>query len=74
MKVFKRWHALVIFSFAVFGHVHAPGIAEPKGAKMQFQKTSHDFGELADGTIVDYILKFTNVGGEVLRIKRVKGS
>ena len=73
MKIFIGI-VLIVFCFAVLGYAQAPGIAEPEGAKMQFEKTSHDFGELADGTIVDYVFKFTNVGDEVLRIKRVKGS
>lgn len=74
MKVFKKWYALVVFCFAVLGYAQAPRIAEQKGAKMEFEKASHDFGELEDGTIVDYVFKFTNVGNEVIRIKRVKGS
>ncbi len=73
MKIFI-WMVLIIFCFAVLGYAQAPRIAEAKGAKMEFVKASHDFGELADGTIVDYVFKFTNVGDEVLRIKRVKGS
>ncbi len=73
MKI-SIWIVLIVFCFAVLGYAHAPGIAEPEGAKIQFKKTSHDFGELEDGMIVDYVFKFTNVGAEVLRIQRVKGS
>ena len=73
MKIFI-WIVLIVFCFAVLGYAQSPGIAEPEGAKMQFKKTSHDFGEMEDGTIVDYVFNFTNVGDEILRIQRVKGS
>jgi hypothetical protein len=40
-------------------------------AKITFEKTSHDFGDIFQGDVVTYAFKFTNTGKEPLIISNV---
>ncbi len=48
--------------------------SETKGAKMQFQESTYDFGTVAQGSAVKHVFKFKNVGTDTLRIEQVKTS
>ena len=43
-------------------------------AKMDFEETEWNFGEITQGESVDYAFKFTNTGSEPLIISNAKGS
>jgi len=52
----------------------AKGQDAPKpesGAQIKFEVTSHDFGEITQGDIVQYIYKFTNTGDQPLVVSEV---
>lgn len=44
------------------------------GAKLNFDKTEHDFGIISEGDIVETIFKFTNTGKSELIITSAKGN
>ncbi len=44
------------------------------GARLQFETTTHDFGVIEEGSIVDWNAKFTNTGKSDLIINDVKSS
>jgi hypothetical protein len=46
----------------------------PVDAKMEFEETEWNFGEIMQGESVDYAFKFTNTGTEPLIISNAKGS
>ena len=46
----------------------------PVDAKMEFEETEWNFGEIIQGESVDYAFKFTNTGSEPLIISNAKGS
>ena len=43
-------------------------------AEIEFNKSSHDFGEISDGDIVETSFSFTNVGSSDLIISNASGS
>jgi hypothetical protein len=43
-------------------------------AKIEFQKSDHDFGTISEGTLASYDFTFTNTGNEPLLISSVKAS
>ncbi len=46
----------------------------PGGPNVEFAKTSHDFGKIAQGKPVSYEFEFTNNGDAPLLLKNVKAS
>ena len=44
------------------------------GAKMDFEKTEHDFGEINEGDVVETVFNFKNTGKQELIIASAKGS
>ncbi len=48
--------------------------ADGKYAVMSFDKTSHDFGNINEGDVVNYTFKFVNTGAADLIISDAKGS
>lgn len=44
------------------------------GAKLNFDKTEHDFGIISEGDIVETVFKFTNTGKSELIITSAKGN
>tara|TARA_B100000780_G_C20815465_1_gene323964 strand:+ start:67 stop:522 length:456 start_codon:yes stop_codon:yes gene_type:complete len=46
----------------------------PSDAKMEFEATEWDFGEITQGESTEYAFKFTNTGSEPLIITNAKGS
>tara|TARA_B110000977_G_scaffold192512_1_gene266127 strand:- start:1443 stop:1898 length:456 start_codon:yes stop_codon:yes gene_type:complete len=46
----------------------------PVDAKMEFEATEWNFGEIMQGESVEYAFKFTNTGSEPLIISNAKGS
>ncbi len=47
---------------------------EKKSAKIEFDRTKHDFGEVIEGEIVSYNFKFKNTGNVDLIIRSVNAS
>lgn len=52
----------------------AEGNETSKQAKIEFVKTTHDFGTIVDGTKVNYAFKFTNTGDADLRFTNVRAT
>ena len=48
--------------------------AQQKDSTIVFNKTVHDFGEMAQGVPQTYSFEFTNTGKEVLSIENVRAS
>src|SRR5262245_52891898 len=62
------------FAFAQDGANGAKKEEAAKGAKIQFQESSFDFGTVEQGSAVKHVFKFKNVGSDTLRIEQVKTS
>ncbi|MFN3841014.1 MAG: DUF1573 domain-containing protein [Cyclobacteriaceae bacterium] len=45
-----------------------------KGPVLTLEKTSHDFGDIQQGDVVEHVFKFTNTGNEPLIITNVQAS
>jgi hypothetical protein len=59
------------FLFILLGFISINGFSQ---AKIEFQKTEHDFGNISEGTMASYDFNFTNIGNEPLLISSVKAS
>ena len=79
----NRWcHCVFVLIFAAFFTVAlaqdgANGVKkenDAKGARIQFQESTYDFGTVAQGTAVKHVFKFKNAGTDTLRIEQVKTS
>lgn len=58
-------------------HQYIPPMTEAekaKAPKIEFEKKSHDFGEIKQGEDVVYLFKFTNKGKDELNILKVKST
>lgn len=44
------------------------------GPDIQWEKTTHDFGQIPQGKPVSHVFKFTNTGDQPLQLTRVKAS
>ena len=42
-------------------------------AQIKFDKKLHDFGEVKEGTTVEQVFFFSNIGNDTLRIQNVHG-
>jgi hypothetical protein len=49
-------------------------VDSPSDAKMEFEATEWNFGEITQGESVEYAFEFTNTGSEPLIITNAKGS
>jgi hypothetical protein len=82
MSTKRIFHSIFVSMFAVsftfaLAQDGANGVkkeTEAKGAKIQFQEASFDFGTVAQGSAVKHVFKFKNVGTDTLRIEQVKTS
>lgn len=45
--------------------------ADPNGAQITFEETSHDFGDIVQGQVVNYTFHFKNTGKEPLILSNV---
>lgn len=52
----------------------ANGDASGKLAKMEFEETEYNFGEIIQGQVVEHVFKFKNTGDNDLLIQDAKGS
>lgn len=48
--------------------------AKAKAAKISFEKTTHNFGEITEGDVIKHKFKFTNTGNAELTIKSASAS
>lgn len=63
---------LLVSASAVFGQ--AAGAAKQSGPVLTWDKSTHDFGNIVQGDVVEHTFKFTNTGNEPLIITNVQVS
>lgn len=51
-----------------------PGIAGPNGAKIKFERSEHNFGNISINSTSKCEFKFTNVGGGLLKISTIQST
>ncbi|MGR3809163.1 DUF1573 domain-containing protein [Jiulongibacter sp. NS-SX5] len=49
-------------------------LPDAKDGRLEFEETSHDFGEITEGDVVSYAFKFKNVGTDPVEIAAVNVS
>jgi hypothetical protein len=69
----KRLVFLMLFGSVVLSVV-AQDAKPAKGPVLTLEKTSHDFGDIQQGEVVEHVFKFTNTGNEPLIITNVQAS
>src|SRR5258708_15149305 len=62
---------ILIFGIAVAGVAFAQTTAKANGPVITWEKSLHDFGDLAQGDKVEFTYHFTNTGNEPLIITNV---
>lgn len=64
---------IYIVVIVIFGlmHVNAQDKTDIKGAIIQFEETSHNFGKVSPDSIVYHVFDFKNTGDDTLKIFRV---
>lgn len=62
---------LLVSASAVFGQASVP---KQNGPVMTWDKSTHDFGNIVQGDVVEHTFKFTNTGTEPLIITNVQVS
>lgn len=70
----KRISCLVVFAVFVFSAHLLMAADDVKGAKIEFEESSYDWGTVQQGSKVKHVFKFKNIGTDTLRIARVKTS
>ena len=61
---------LTLFLFAQISSAQKKDIV--KGASIEWEKKSHDFGDIVEGEKVEFVYKFTNSGSDPLIITNVQ--
>lgn len=62
---------LLVSASAVFGQA---GVPKQNGPVLTWDKSTHDFGNIVQGDVVEHTFKFTNTGTEPLIITNVQVS
>jgi hypothetical protein len=65
---------LAFVGFSVFAQKAPvqPAIQKVDGAVITLEKSAHDFGDIAQGDVVEQVFKFTNTGNQPLIISEIK--
>lgn len=71
MKKLLMIAVLLVSASAVFGQA---GVPKQNGPVMTWDKSTHDFGNIEQGDVVEHTFKFTNTGTEPLIITNVQVS
>jgi hypothetical protein len=71
MKKVLMIAVLLVSASTVFGQAAAP---KQNGPVMTWDKSTHDFGNIVQGDVVEHTFKFTNTGTEPLIITNVQVS
>lgn len=71
MKKVLMIAVLLVSASAVFGQASVP---KQNGPVMTWDKSTHDFGNIVQGDVVEHTFKFTNTGTEPLIITNVQVS
>ncbi|GCC51521.1 DUF1573 domain-containing protein [Chryseotalea sanaruensis] len=71
MKKLLMIVVLLVSASAVFGQA---GVPKQSGPVMTWDKSTHDFGNIVQGDVVEHTFKFTNSGNEPLIITNVQVS
>jgi Protein of unknown function (DUF1573) len=71
MKKVLMIAVLLVSASAVFGQA---GVPKQNGPVMTWDKSTHDFGNIVQGDVVEHTFKFTNTGTEPLIITNVQVS
>jgi len=64
---------IVLFSFQLYAQSANDSTKVVNGSLIEFEKISHNFGELVEGDVVSHVFKFKNAGNETLEISKVDG-
>lgn len=68
----RKFVSMFVFMMVAVLTVNAQeAAADKKGPEIKFEKESHDFGDITQGDMVEYVFAFTNVGTEPLVLSRV---
>jgi hypothetical protein len=70
MKKYSIVLILAFVSFAVLAQ-KAPEV-KTDGAVLTLEKSTHDFGEIMQGDVVEHVFSFTNTGNQPLIISDIK--
>ncbi len=71
-RIFTLIVAFGVICAVAFGQNNSNAGTPTSGAKISFEKTTHDFGKIPKGKPVSYQFKFTNTGTEPLTIQNVQ--
>lgn len=71
MKKLLMIAVLLVSASAVFGQA---GVPKQNGPVLTWDKSTHDFGNIVQGDVVEHTFKFTNTGTEPLIITNVQVS
>jgi Protein of unknown function (DUF1573) len=72
MKKLLMAAALIVLAFGAFSQ--STTTANQNGPVLTWDKTTHDFGVIAQGDVVEHTFKFANTGNEPLIITNVQVS
>ncbi len=62
----------VLAAFFVASFAFAQTAEKQDGAAITFAESSHDFGDITQGDVVEHVFKFENTGNEPLILSNVK--
>jgi hypothetical protein len=61
----------LLLAFCCFGIAQAQNNEQGPAAKIEFSEASHDFGDIKQGSVVEWTFKFKNVGSVPLVLTNV---
>lgn len=73
-RVFLKHLFIMVVLTLALGFIGAKNILAGTGPIIQFDKETHDFGQVIQGEIPEHIFNFKNVGDEELVIKSITTS
>lgn len=73
MKKYSILAFLLIFGLITFAQESKPTpTAKVDGPVITLEKTTHDFGNITQGDVVEHVFKFTNTGNQPLIITNIQ--
>lgn len=75
----SHWLLAPICGAAIFlscssSETKQPSVSAGKAANLRLEEERYDFGKIAQGTVVEHVFKFTNVGYDTLVVDRVEST
>jgi hypothetical protein len=75
MKIMKKYSVLwILLLVATLGFSQQTPPVKVDGPVLTLEKTTHDFGDIYQGDVVEQVFKFTNTGNQPLIITDIKTS